>query len=102
MYRFVWDRMPFGRPGKIASLVALLTGVVVLLWFVVFPAADALLPFNNVQVTSPSGSPTDYATVVATPTQHPTGPAGPTGPTGPAGPSTPESTPIPTATAPPS
>ena len=93
MYRFVWDQMPFGRPGKIAGLAVLLVGVVALLWFVVFPAADALLPFNNVQVTAPNGSPTDYATVVPTPTQHPTLPAGP---------SVPDRTPFPTATSLPS
>jgi hypothetical protein len=93
VYRFVWDRMPFGRPGKIAGLAALLVGVVALLWFVVFPAADALLPFNNVQVTVPNGSPTDYTTVVPTPTQHPTVPAGP---------SAPDRSPLPTATSLPS
>ena len=96
MYRFLWDRMdrmPFGRPGKIAGLALLLVGVVALLWFVVFPAADALLPFNNVQVTAPDGSPTDYATVVPTPIQHPTLPVGP---------SAPVPTPFPTATSLPS
>ena len=100
MYRFLWDRMdrlPFGRSGKIAGLAALFVGVVAALWFVVFPAADALLPFNNVQVTAPNGSPTDYATVVPAPTptssQHPA-------PT--AGPSTPDRTPFPTPTSLPS
>jgi hypothetical protein len=56
--------MPFGRPGKIVSLSVLLIGVVALLWFVVFPAVDALLPFNNVQVTAPNGSPASHATVI--------------------------------------
>ncbi len=96
MYRFLWDRMgrmPLGRPGKIAGLAVLLVGVVAVLWFVVFPAADALLPFNNVQVTGPNGSPTDYATVVPTPTQHPA-------PT--AGSSAPDRTPFPTPTSLPS
>ncbi len=80
MYRFIWDRLPFRGPGKLAGAAALLVGVVALLWFVVFPAADALLPFNNVQVTPPNGSPTEYATVVPTPTQRPTLPAGPSAP----------------------
>ncbi len=93
MYRFVWDRIPFGRPGKIVGFAVLLVGVVALLWFVVFPAADALLPFNNVQVTAPNGSPTDYATVVPTPTQRPTLPAGSSGP---------DRSPLPTATSLPS
>jgi hypothetical protein len=77
VYRFIWDRLPFGGVGKLASLALLLVGVVALLWFVVFPAVDPLLPFNNVQVTAPNGSPTDYATVVPTPTQRPTSPAEP-------------------------
>jgi hypothetical protein len=76
VYRFIWDRLPFGGLGKLPGLALLLVGVVALLWFVVFPAVDPLLPFNNVQVTAPNGSPTDYATVVPTPTQRPTAPAG--------------------------
>jgi hypothetical protein len=76
VYRLIWDRLPFRRPGKLISAAALFVGVVALLWFVVFPATDALLPFNNVQVTAPNGSPTDYATVVPTPTERPTAPAG--------------------------
>ena len=93
MYRFIWDRLPFRGPGKLAGVAVLLVGVVALLWFVVFPAADALLPFNNVQVTAPNGSPTDYATVVPTPTERPIAPAGS---------STPSPTPLPTATSLPS
>jgi hypothetical protein len=77
VYRLVWDRLPFGVPGKLAGLAVLLVGVVAVLWFVVFPGADALLPFNNVQVTVPNESPTDYATVVPTPTERETAPAGP-------------------------
>jgi hypothetical protein len=77
VYRFIWDRLPFGLPGRLAGLALLLVGAVGLLWFVVFPAVDPLLPFNNVQVTAPNGSPTDYATVVPTPIQRPTSPAGP-------------------------
>ena len=72
MYRFIWNRIPFGRPGKIVSLSVILVGVVALLWFVVFPAADALLPFNNVQVTAPNGSPTAHATVMTATTRSDT------------------------------
>ena len=53
MYRWIWTRLPFGPPGKLASMAALLVGVVALLWFAVFPAVDPLLPSNNVQVTAP-------------------------------------------------
>ena len=76
MYRWIWDRMPFGVPGKLAGMAMLLVGVVGLLWFVIFPAADPLLPFNNVQVTAPHGSPTDYGTVVPTPAVRPSEPTG--------------------------
>jgi len=80
VYRFVWDRMPFGRPGKIAGLAALLVGVVRAAVVRRFPGRRrAANPFNNVQVTVPNGSPTDYATVVPTPSQHPTVPAWPVG-----------------------
>ena len=80
MYRWIWDRMPFGVPGKLAGMVMLLVGVLGLLWFVIFPAADPLLPFNNVQVTAPNGSPTDYSTVVPTPAGRPTVPSGTSAP----------------------
>ena len=55
-------RLPLGTAGKLAGMAMLLVGVAGLLWFVVFPAVDPLLPFNDVQVTAPSGSPTDYGT----------------------------------------
>jgi hypothetical protein len=51
-------------------MAMLLVGVAGLLWFVVFPAADPLLPFNDVQVTAPSGSPTDYRTATPSPDRH--------------------------------
>ena len=55
MYRYLWDRMPFGRPGRVFGMALLLVGVAGLLWYLVFPAVDPLLPFNDVQVTAPSG-----------------------------------------------
>jgi hypothetical protein len=54
MYRWIWDRLPFGVPGKLLGMVALVVGVAALLWYVAFPAIDAVLPTNNVQVTSPT------------------------------------------------
>jgi hypothetical protein len=53
VYRLIWRRLPFGLPGKLAGMAALLLGIAALLWFVVFPAVDPLLPSNNVQVTAP-------------------------------------------------
>ena len=73
MYRFDLGSAAVRRwPGKTRRPRLLLAGVVALLWFVVFPAADALLPFNNVQVTAPDGSPTDYATVMTATTRSDT------------------------------
>jgi hypothetical protein len=54
MYRWIWDRMPFGVPGKLFGMALLLGGVAGLLWFLIFPALDPLLPFNDVQVTAPA------------------------------------------------
>jgi hypothetical protein len=55
MYRWIWQRFPFGVPGRIAGMLMLVTGVAMLLWYVVFPKLDPLLPFDDVRVTSPAG-----------------------------------------------
>lgn len=51
MYAWIWRHLPFGRPGKIIGSLVLVGSVVALLWFVVFPWAEPLLPFDDVQVT---------------------------------------------------
>jgi len=51
MYAWLWRRLPFGLPGKIIGMVVLLAAAIAILWFVVFPAADHLLPFEDAQVT---------------------------------------------------
>ena len=57
MYAWIWRHLPFGRPGKIIGSL-LLTGLAVaLLWYVVFPWAEPLLPFDDVQVTDSGGDP---------------------------------------------
>jgi hypothetical protein len=50
MYSFIWRILPGGMPGKIIGSLVLLIGVVALLWFVVFPWLDPLLPFGDVTV----------------------------------------------------
>lgn len=50
MYRWIWRHLPFGLPGKLAGSVVLVAGVVSLLWFVIFPWAEPLLPFDDAQV----------------------------------------------------
>jgi hypothetical protein len=55
MYAWIWRHLPFGLPGKIGGSLTLLTGAVLLLWFVVFRAiepwvSDVLLPFDEGQL----------------------------------------------------
>ncbi|GAB3148237.1 hypothetical protein GCM10027290_32660 [Micromonospora sonneratiae] len=57
MYGWIWRRLPFGLPGKLAGSVLIATALVALLWYVVFPWAEPLLPFDDVQVTQQDGGP---------------------------------------------
>ncbi|SCG72168.1 MULTISPECIES: hypothetical protein [Micromonospora] len=57
MYSWIWRKLPFGLPGKLIGSVLLATATVALLWYVVFPWAEPLLPFDDVQVTQDSGNP---------------------------------------------
>ena len=47
MYAWIWRRLPFGTRGKVIGSALLVLAVAALLWFVVFPAVDPLLPFNQ-------------------------------------------------------
>ncbi len=51
MYAWIWRKLPFGLPGKIIGSLALVAATGALLWYVVFPWAEPLLPFDDVQVT---------------------------------------------------
>ncbi|MGH8795181.1 MAG: hypothetical protein ACRDXX_21390 [Stackebrandtia sp.] len=55
MYGWIWRKLPFGLPGKIAGSVLLLVGAVALLWFAVFPAIQPYMPFNNSVVDGDGG-----------------------------------------------
>ncbi|WP_405102057.1 hypothetical protein [Micromonospora sp. NBC_01412] len=57
MYGWIWRKLPLGLPGKLAGSLLLATATVALLWYVVFPWAEPLLPFDDVQVTQDSGVP---------------------------------------------
>lgn len=59
MYAWIWHKLPFGRWGKLTGSVLLAAAAVALLWFVVFPWAEPLLPFDDVQVTQDAGTPAD-------------------------------------------
>ncbi len=53
MYTWIWRRLPFGLPGKIIGSVLLVAAVVALLWYLVFPAVEPLLPFDDAQIETP-------------------------------------------------
>ncbi|HEX8348163.1 MAG TPA: hypothetical protein VF657_26045 [Actinoplanes sp.] len=55
MYAWIWRKLPFGLYGKLTGSVVLITAVGALLWFVVFPWATPMLPFDDVQVGSTTG-----------------------------------------------
>lgn len=50
MYAWIWRKLPFGMPGKLGGSVLLVATAGLLLWYVVFPWATPLLPFDDVQV----------------------------------------------------
>lgn len=50
MYVWIWRHLPGGLPGKLLGSLVLLAAAVLLLFFVVFPAVEPLLPFNDVTV----------------------------------------------------
>lgn len=50
MYGWIWRTLPGGLPGKLLGSLLLLTLAVGLLFLVVFPAVEPLLPFSNVTI----------------------------------------------------
>ena len=50
MYGWIWRTLPGGLAGKLLGSTVLLVLVVLLLFFVVFPAVEPLLPFGDVTV----------------------------------------------------
>ena len=60
MYAWIWQHLPFGRWGKLVGSFVLVSAVVAMLWYVVFPWAEPILPFDDVQVgTEVPGGPAD-------------------------------------------
>ena len=60
MYAWIWRKLPFGLPGKLTGSIVLVAAVTALLWYVIFPWATPLLPFDDVQVgtgTEQAGDP---------------------------------------------
>ena len=54
MYAWIWRKLPFGFWGKLTGSLALAAATGALLWYVIFPWATPLLPFDDVQVGSGS------------------------------------------------
>ena len=75
MYAWLWRKLPFGLPGKLIGALGLAVATVALLWYVVFPWAEPILPFDDVQVGTDGGVPADDVAPPPTPspgeTQHP-------------------------------
>jgi hypothetical protein len=61
VYGWIWRHLPGGLPGRLLGSLVLLTAAVALLFFVVFPRVEPLLPYSDVTVdtseTSGAGSP---------------------------------------------
>jgi len=55
MYAYIWRKLPFGLWGKLTGSIVLATAIGTLLWYVVFPWATPLLPFDDVQVGTTNG-----------------------------------------------
>ncbi len=58
MYAWIWRHLPFRPwPAKLATSLVIMAAIGALFWYVVFPWAEPLLPFDDVQVTEDSGVP---------------------------------------------
>ena len=56
MYGWLWRTLPGGVPGKLFGSLLLLVGALALLFFIVFPRVETLLPFQDVTVDTGSVS----------------------------------------------
>ena len=54
MYGWLWRKLPGPWPVKLLESLVLLTGVLAVLFLVVFPWVEPRLPFTDVTVDSPS------------------------------------------------
>ncbi|GIH23351.1 hypothetical protein Aph01nite_16610 [Acrocarpospora phusangensis] len=50
MYGFIWRRLPGGVALKLGATLVLLGVLTALLWYVVFPWAEPLVPLDRVTV----------------------------------------------------
>jgi cytoskeletal protein RodZ len=55
MYAWIWHKLPGQLWTKVTLSLVLLSAVGALLWYVIFPWATPLLPFDDVQVEAGTG-----------------------------------------------
>ena len=55
MYAWIWRKLPGNVYAKLTGSIVLIATVGTLLWYVVFPWATPLLPFDDVQVGTTTG-----------------------------------------------
>ena len=56
MYPWIWRHLPGPLPARLLGGALLLLGAVALLFIVVFPRVEPLLPFSEVTVDRPASS----------------------------------------------
>jgi hypothetical protein len=59
VYSWIWRHLPGGLPGRLLGSLVLFALVVLLLFAVVFPAVEPLLPYSDVTVdtgSTPAGT----------------------------------------------
>jgi hypothetical protein len=54
VYVWIWRHLPGGLPGRLLGSLVLLAAAVLLLFAVVFPRVEPLLPFSSVTVDGPA------------------------------------------------
>jgi hypothetical protein len=59
VYAWIWHKLPGNVYAKLTSSIVLVIAVGALLWYVIFPWATPLLPFDDVQVGTTTGEQSD-------------------------------------------
>jgi hypothetical protein len=56
VYGWIWRRLPGNFPVKLVEGLVLVVGVLAILFLVLFPWVEPRLPWNNINIDSPSVS----------------------------------------------
>ena len=57
MYAWLWRHLPANLYAKLACSAVLACAAVALLWYVAFPWAEPILPFDDAQIGTDPGAP---------------------------------------------